>query len=291
MELGATQDHPWKLADPGAVTHSLFVDNLAMNPSSKVPKKGPGRHARKDHPKDMSEDSIVLFDRGAVRLNDKAYGVLEELIVTGALAPGSQWSEVALAEKIGLGRTPTREALQRLAYQRLVRIEPRQGVFISEIDYQGHLKIIRCRREIEQVVVADAAECANQSERKALRDVQRSLVELKSAKDVRMYLRLHFTLTCLLAEASRNPYAAEFFSMLQTHARRFMNLHQDGYTNFAALCDLHIRQIEAVVTGDAAAARASAIERNDYAESFARDILMKLIENAGVTVKVSPRTP
>lgn len=237
----------------------------------------------------MPDIPIVLFDRGAVRLNEKAYGVLEEMIVTGALPPGSQWSEVALAEKIGLGRTPTREALQRLAYERLVRIEPRQGVFISEIDYQGQLKIIQSRRQIEQLVVADAAECATEAERESLREVARSLEELKSAKDIRTYLRLHFTLTCLLAEASRNHYAAEFYSMLQTHARRFMNLHQDGYTDFAALCDLHIRQIEAVVAGDVGAARASAIERNDYAEAFARKILMKLIESSGVTVRSAPR--
>lgn len=104
-----------------------------------------------------------------------------------------------------------------------------------------------------------------------------------------MYLRQHFTLTCLLAEASRNPYSAEFYSMLQTHARRFMNIHQDGYTDFALLCDLHIRQIEAVVAGNVAAAKASAIERNDYAEAFARKILMNLIEKAGVTVRIAPR--
>jgi hypothetical protein len=52
---------------------------------------------------------------------------------------------------------------------------------------------------------------------------------------------------------------------------------------------LHIRQIEAVVAGNVAAAKASAIERNDYAEAFARKILMNLIEKAGVTVRAAPR--
>lgn len=235
----------------------------------------------------MPEKKKILFDRGAVSLNEKAYDALEDLIVTGVLAPGSQWSEAALAEKIGVGRTPTREALQRLSYQRLVRVAPRQGIFISEIDYQGQLKIIQVRREIEQLVVSQAAQWANETERQALRQIAGKLEEVKTLKDIVIYLRLHFTLTRLLGEACRNPYAAEFYSMLQTLARRFMNLHQDGYDDFSTLCDLHIRQIEAVVSGNPAAAIASAEERNDYAENFARKVLMHLIESSRVTVRTA----
>ena len=232
----------------------------------------------------MSDNPTFLFDRGAVSLNEKAYGALEALIVLGDLAPGSQWSEAALAEKIGVGRTPTREALQRLSLQRLVRIAPRQGIFISEIDYPGQLKVVQARREIEQLIVAQAALCANDIERQALLQVAQKLEDVRKQKDIRMYLQLHFTLTRLLGEASRNSYAAEFYSMLQTLARRFMNFHQDGYDDFSTLCDLHIRQIDAVVSGNSTAAVASSQARNDYAEQFARAVLMKLIENSQVTV-------
>ncbi|XXQ55565.1 GntR family transcriptional regulator [Xenophilus aerolatus] len=237
----------------------------------------------------MPDSPIILFDRSAASLNEKAYVALEEMIVSGALAPGSQWSELALAERIGIGRTPTREALQKLSYQRLVRIAPRQGIFISEIDYQGHLKVVQARREIEQLVVSQAAQCIGDRERQPMLQVARQLEDIKASKDIATYLRLHFTLTLLLGEGCRNPYAAEFFAMLQTLARRFMNLHQDGYNDFAALCDLHIKQIDAVVSGDAKAAIASAVERNDYAERFARKILMDLIEKSDVTVSRAQR--
>ena len=235
----------------------------------------------------MLDNATFLFDRGAVSLNEKAYGALEEMIVTGALPPGSQWSEVTLADKIELGRTPTREALQKLESQRLVRIAPRQGVFILEIDYQGQLKIIQARREIEHLIVVQAAQLASAAERVALKAVSVQLEELKGRKDMRTYLRLHFTLTRLLGAASRNIYAAEFYSTLQTLARRFLHFHQNRYTDFNNICDLHIRQIEAVVTGDTEAAILSAAARNDYAENFAREILMELIINSGVTVSAS----
>lgn len=228
----------------------------------------------------------LLFDRGAVSLNEKAYCALEELIVTGALPPGSQWSEVALSEKIDFGRTPTREALQKLAYQRLVWIAPRQGVFISEIDYQGQLKIIQARRDIEHLIVVQAAQLASAEEREALSEVARQLEELKSRNDVRTYMRLHFTMTRILGEASRNVYAAEFYSMLQTLARRFLHFHQNRYNDFTKICDLHIRQIEAVLASDTDGAMAAATARNDYAETFAREILMELIISSGVTISM-----
>ena len=97
------------------------------------------------------KSSENLFNREAVSQTEKAYVSLEELIVTGELPPGSQWSEVVLSERIGIGRSPTRDALQKLAFQRLVHIAPRQGIYISEIDYQGQLKVIQSRREIEHL--------------------------------------------------------------------------------------------------------------------------------------------
>lgn len=234
----------------------------------------------------MPDKVTQLFDRGAVSLNEKAYAALEELIVTGGLPPGSQWSEIALAEKIQLGRTPTREALQMLAYQRLVRIAPRQGVFVSEIDYQGQLKIIQARREIEHLIVAQAAQLANASERETLRHIARQLEALKSAHSFRDFMRLHFLLTRVLGESSRNVYAADFYSVLQTQSRRFLYFHQNRYSDFNTICELHLRQVEAVSSGDAEAAKASAVARNDYAETFAREVLMDLIVNLGL--KLSP---
>ena len=68
------------------------------------------------------------------RLADIAHSKLEELIVTLELAPGSLWSEAMLSDRIGIGRTPVREAVQRLAWERLVTIIRRHGIRISDID-------------------------------------------------------------------------------------------------------------------------------------------------------------
>ena len=67
-------------------------------------------------------------------LTDQAYQELEERIVTLQLQPGEVLSETALSEQLGIGRTPIREALQRLAREGLILILPRKGILVSEIN-------------------------------------------------------------------------------------------------------------------------------------------------------------
>lgn len=235
--------------------------------------------------------SDKLFDREAVSQTEKAYVVLEELIVTGELPPGSHWSEIVLSERIGIGRSPTRGALQKLAVQRLVHIAPRQGISISEIDYQGQLQVIQSRREIERLIVAQAALCASGEERDEMARLIDGLEKLKIEKDMRMYMRLHFNLTKVVGAACRNSYAAEFYAMLQTLARRFLYFHQERHSNLAAICELHIEQLKAIIAGDPALAIAAAAARSDYAETLARNILMELISSSAVTISLNVRKP
>jgi DNA-binding GntR family transcriptional regulator len=228
-----------------------------------------------------------LFKRETVSQTEKAYATLEELIVTGELPPGSQWSEIALSERIAIGRSPTRAALQKLAFQHLVEIAPREGIFISEIDYPGQIKVIQARREIEKLIMTEAAQCATEQERESMRQVIQQLEELKAHPDPLGYLRTNFDWTKLLCEACRNSYAAEFYAMLAGLARRFWYFHQERHTNLPTICELHIRQLQAVVDGAAEDAVQAATARNDYAENFARTTLMEMINSSAVTVTVN----
>ncbi len=230
-----------------------------------------------------------LFNRSAGNQTKKAYAALEEMIVTGELAPGSQWSENTLSERLGIGKSPTRDALQQLAFQRLVRVAPRQGVFISEIDYQGQLKIIQSRREIERLIVVQAALLATEPERAEMETLILDLERLKTKKDIREYMHIHFNLTMLLGLACRNSYAAEFYETLQTLARRFMYFHHERYKNLGTVCDAHIQQLRTIIDKDTAGALEAATIRNDYADDLAKTILMELIASSDVTIYPSSR--
>jgi DNA-binding GntR family transcriptional regulator len=88
------------------------------------------------------------------RLADIAHSKLEELIVTLELAPGSLWSEAMLSDRIGIGRTPVREAVQRLAWEQLLTIIRRHGIRISDIDPHEQMLVLELRKEFEPLVAA-----------------------------------------------------------------------------------------------------------------------------------------
>src|SRR3546814_14394892 len=71
---------------------------------------------------------------------------LEELIVTLRLPPGHVLSEADLAKRLDIGRTPIREALQRLAREGLVVIMPRRGIMVSDINVKRQLRLLEIGR-------------------------------------------------------------------------------------------------------------------------------------------------
>src|SRR5690606_13001933 len=76
----------------------------------------------------------------------RAYRMLERMIVTLELAPGSVQTEGALIERVGLGRTPVREAIQRLAWEGLIEIRPRAGLGIAPLHQSDWLRVLEARR-------------------------------------------------------------------------------------------------------------------------------------------------
>jgi DNA-binding GntR family transcriptional regulator len=90
-------------------------------------------------------------------LTDQAYVVLEELIVTLRLAPGAVLSESALSEQLEIGRTPIREALQRLSREGLITILPRKGILVTEINPRSQLLLLEVRRELKRLLARTGA--------------------------------------------------------------------------------------------------------------------------------------
>jgi len=96
----------------------------------------------------LSDPPRLRSRNGGRSLTDEAYAQLEELIVTLQLRPGVAVSEASLSERLGIGRTPIREALQRLAREHLVAVLPQRGNLISEIDIKKQLRLLETRREV-----------------------------------------------------------------------------------------------------------------------------------------------
>jgi DNA-binding GntR family transcriptional regulator len=110
----------------------------------------------------MSKISLIAS------LSDKAYHAIRRLIVSVELAPGAVIDERALIERLGIGRTPVREALRRLAQEQLVEVYPRRGMFVTGVDVRELARLSEVRAALEPEAARLAAERATESDRAEL---------------------------------------------------------------------------------------------------------------------------
>ena len=204
-------------------------------------------------------------------LTDRAYGDLEELIVTLKLPPGSAVSETALSQRLGIGRTPIREALQRLARERLVTILPRRGIIVSEINVKSQLRLLDLRREVERLVARSAARRASREERTRFLEMARSFLRSAQRNDETAFMRIDREFNELSVVAARNEFAAGAMSLVHSLSRRFWYIHYKQAADMPHAAKLHADVARAIARADEKAAAAASDRLIGYIEQFTRD--------------------
>ena len=207
-------------------------------------------------------------------LTEEAYRRLEEMIVTLDLAPGSVVSEAILSERIGIGTTPIREALQRLAREYLVQILPRRGVVVTNIDVRQQLQVLETRRELDRLIARLAARRSSPAERMRIGELADLMAQCMAADDVRGFLRQDGDLNVLAARAARNEIAANTVATLHSVSRRFWYYHHQDNLRSAQTMALHVALARAIASGAEAAAGAASDALTDQLFEFARSTLI-----------------
>jgi DNA-binding GntR family transcriptional regulator len=137
------------------------------------------------------------------------------------IPPGTVVSEALLSERFGVGRTPVREALQRLAREGLVAIMPRRGVVVSEINVAAQLRLLEVRRELERLMVRSAVRRASQPQRKRFREIASAMDQAARRADDLAFMPLDREFNLLLLDAAGNEFGAATLGMLNGLSRRF----------------------------------------------------------------------
>lgn len=210
---------------------------------------------------------------GDITLTDRAYAQLEEMIVTLQLPPGTVLSEQALAQRLEIGRTPIREALQRLARDGLVVILPRRGILVSEINLRSQLRLLEVRRELERLMARLAAERATDAEAREFRDIASGMLKASEEADDIAFMRLDQRLNVLVCEAARNEYATRSLGLMHGLSRRFWYQHYKEVADLPLAAKLHAAVAEAIAERRPEAAADAAEKLVDYIEDFARKTL------------------
>jgi DNA-binding GntR family transcriptional regulator len=206
----------------------------------------------------------------AETLTERAYRLIEEQIVTLRLPPGEVLSEQMLSASVKIGRTPIREALQRLAREGLITVLPRKGILVSDINPRSQLLVLEVRREIERLLSRAGAERATSEQRKRVKGIAEGMERAAKTNDDIAFMRLDRELNGLMIEAAHNDYAARSMKLLQGLSRRFWYMHYREAADLPLCARLHANQARAIAEGDAEAAARASDKLMDYVETFTR---------------------
>ena len=191
-------------------------------------------------------------------LSDEAYARLEELIITLQLPPGKAVSESMLSDMLGIGRTPVREALQRLVRDGLIVVLPQRGTLVSDIDVAMQLRLVEVRREVERLIVTLAARRSTAEERKgfaalAVRFEATAAAARTGVTDTKRdkaFMRFDREFNELCVKASRNEFAANAVGMMHGLCRRFFFVHFREPKVLARTAQLHAALSRTISEGD-----------------------------------------
>ncbi|MBU3725256.1 MAG: GntR family transcriptional regulator [Burkholderiaceae bacterium] len=201
-------------------------------------------------------------------LTDQAYSKIEEMIVTLELAPGGAISESELSAHLGIGRTPVREALQRLAREHLVHIIPQRGILVSEIDIKRQLRLLETRREIERLVVKCAARRASAEEIIEFQELTKRFDRAAKTGDYESFIRADKEFNDLSLRAARNEFSAAAMGLMHGLSRRFWFMHHRQTDDTELMAKLHGAVSKAIADRNERMAARALDELIDHIEAF-----------------------
>lgn len=193
------------------------------------------------------------------------------MIITLRLPPGAAVSELELSESLGIGRTPIREALQRLAREGLVTIVPRRGIFVSEINVKRQLRLLEVRRVLETLIARTAARRATEAERERLNELADIFERCAKKRDDVAFMRADREFNALSSAACHNEFAQGAMGLIHSLSRRFFFTHYKEAGDVPLTARMHAEMARAIAGGNEARAAKATGKLLDVIEKFTRD--------------------
>lgn len=188
-------------------------------------------------------------DGEAASLADQAYYAIRALIVSLELAPGTAIKEPELTARLGIGRTPVREALRRLALERLVDVFPRRGMVVTTVDVRDLARLCEVRVVLEPEaarLASDRATRADLEEINALRDE----LGARRPRDDRVLIDLDERIHRTIYRATHNQLLEETLEWYYTHALRIWMLALGRTKELGPAVQEHRDLLDAIARGN-----------------------------------------
>jgi GntR family transcriptional regulator, rspAB operon transcriptional repressor len=210
---------------------------------------------------------------GTSSLLDTAYEKIKQQITACEFRPGDYLNEAELSERLGIGRTPVHQAIDRLMIEGLVQVMPRKGIIVTPVSLDDVLQTIDVRLLNECYCARLAAERASEEAVRTLGDIlARAEAELPR-RDAERLMRLDREFHGAIAQSSRNVGLADILGRLHDKSLRFWILSLNTPGHHARVHVQHRAILDAICAHDPVAAEQA---MRDHIEDFRRNLLTSI---------------
>ena len=166
-------------------------------------------------------DNLQLGMDEFLPLRDVVFNTLRQAILTGELKPGERLMEIHLANRLGVSRTPIREAIRKLELEGLVTMIPRRGAEVAQITEKSMKDVLEVRRTLDALSAELACERISPEEEEALKKACQNFEEAVKTKDAKIIAKADVALHDIIAAATGNQRLIQLINNLAEQMYRY----------------------------------------------------------------------
>ncbi len=205
------------------------------------------------------QDNLRLKTDDDLPLRDEVFNTLRQAILTGELKPGERLMEIHLANRLGVSRTPVREAIRKLELEGLVTMIPRRGAEVAQITEQSLKDVLEVRRCLDALCAELACDRISAEQLGRLKAACGDFERAVKAGDARVIAQKDVQLHDIILEATGNRRLIQMVNNLAKQMYRYRFEYIKDYTMHGRLIEEHRALYEAIREKDRETARKTAM--------------------------------
>lgn len=207
----------------------------------------------------MKENGIVMNEY--LPLRDVVFHTLRESILKGELEPGERLMEIQLAEKLGVSRTPVREAIRKLELEGLAIVLPRRGAIVAQITVSDLKDVLEVRTALEELTIELACKRITTEELEQLKECFYEFQKAARGRDLTVIVEADVAFHDVIYKASRNHRLIQILNNLREQMYRYRLEYIKDEAKRLLLIEEHKGIVQAIENNDIPAAK-GAIQRH-----------------------------
>lgn len=200
----------------------------------------------------MADTKFNINTNEYLPLRDVVFNTLRDAILTGKLVPGERLMENQLAEKLGVSRTPVREALRMLELENLVELVPRKGAQVLDMSEKDIVNILEVRSALEGLATSLACKKMSKEDLQQLKNMEVDFEKAVADNDVEHFVDIDEDFHDLIFSATENDKLINIFRNLRIQLYRYrMAQAKNNETSMSTIVAHHRSIIRAIENHDA----------------------------------------